>query len=891
MPRYLEPASRRSRRAARRRRRRAVGLLRLGIAIALLAGLAYGAVALVRSVAAPSLDATGPKDGAVLGPNALAKLTFSAKGTAADLSEQRWTLDGAPVTPRARGGQLVYRPRNLADGQHRFQIAASGGFLGEAKRAWTFTVDTTAPKLRLDRPAVTYAWRPVVVRGTVNEPATLRASSKRIPVEDRRFRLRYATPPSGKVILTATDDVGNSSRWRVPITLVPREPAAPVRAVHVSADAWASTTLRQGVLQMIEQGRINAVELDLKDEAGVIGWPADVPAGKRYGAIRNTFDLRAAVRQLHAKGVRVIGRLVAFRDPIFAGGAWKAGRRDQVIQAPDGTQYSGYGGFSNFASPEVRRYNIAVAVEAAKAGVDDILYDYVRRPDGYIDTMVFPGLRGTPEKAIVDFLAETRRALRPYDTFLGASVFGIAATRPLEIAQDIPAMARQVDYVSPMVYPSHWAPGEYEVANPNAQPYDIVRRSLEDFKRKLRGTGARLVPWLQDFSIGITYGTAEVAAQIRATTDTGLKEFLLWDPTVTYIADAVPRTAKLPSVGTAKAQKLPADAPGLVALGSTSAAAAAPPQAGAGSGAGTGSGSAANPATVKANELGLVPVLMHHRVVPDRDSEYDLTPQEFRAELQRLWKDGFVPITAAALATGKIDVPAGKKPVVMTFDDGSPSQFALRPDGTVRPDTAVGIMLAFAQKHPDFTPAGTFYVNADPFALGANVGRGLRWLMQHGFEIGNHSYSHANLSQLDDARVQRELAQEARLIQQAVPGYKIRTMALPFGAMPANKALAVRGRSSGGTSYGPYAVMLVGANPAPSPFSGDFDAAAVPRIRSAQLPWRGLQENYAFDYWMKELEGSPGSVYVSDGNPDKISYPKSSSVSVAQRFQARTNPY
>src|SRR5439155_23313442 len=140
-----------------------------------------------------------------------------------------------------------------------------------------------------------------------------------------------------------------------------------------------------------------------------------------------------------------------------------------------------------FADPAVRRYNIAVAVAAAKAGVDDVLYDYVRRPDGPLSSMVFPGLTGTAEASIASFLAETRLALRPYKTFLGASVFGVAATRPTEVAQDIPMMAQHLDYVSAMVYPSHWGPGEYCVRYPNAQPYDIVLRSLQDFQKDVRG--------------------------------------------------------------------------------------------------------------------------------------------------------------------------------------------------------------------------------------------------------------------------------------------------------------------------------------------------------------------------------------------------------------------
>jgi hypothetical protein len=290
------------------------------------------------------------------------------------------------------------------------------------------------------------------------------------------------------------------------------------------------------------------------------------------------------------------------------------------------------------------------------------------------------------------------------------------------------------------------------------------------------------------------------------------------------------------------------------------------------------------------NELGNVPVMMYHQITSDTSSPYDLTTSEFQAELHRLWKDGYVPVNASAFAAGKIDIPKGKRPVVMTFDDGSSSQFGFQADGVVSPDTAVGIMEAFAQKHPDFKPAGTFYVNNDPFGLsGPNLPKAFQWLTTHGFEIGNHTLDHSNLSELDSTGVQKELAEDASMIEQALPGYDIKTMALPFGVTPDPTSLAVKG-SWDGTSYGPYAVMLVGANPAPSPFSSDFDSSAIPRIRSAHFPWRCTQD-YEFDDWMCQLEKDPGSVYVSDGNPATISFPKSEEGALSSRFRSRAKPY
>ena len=100
-------------------------------------------------------------------------------------------------------------------------------------------------------------------------------------------------------------------------------------------------------------------------------------------------------------------------------------------------------------------------------------------------------------------------------------------------------MAEHVDYVAPMTYPSHWGPDEYGVDNPNAQPYDITFRALEDFMTQTAGTQAHVVAWLQDFSLGIDYGPAEVRAQIQAAKDAGVENILLWDAATTYTRAAL----------------------------------------------------------------------------------------------------------------------------------------------------------------------------------------------------------------------------------------------------------------------------------------------------------------------------------------------------------------
>jgi hypothetical protein len=716
--------------------------LRKAVVVLAAVVLSAGLLAIIAEAAAPEVDARGPASGAVVGRNALAALAVSADRA----SSGNWELDGRAVRPTVQGDRLVLSLAHLGDGAHVVSIRGRSRFLRATTRSFRFVVDTRTAHLRLAQPASARPGHPVVVRGTVEPGAKLRIGSRAVALD--RTGAFVVRRPAGtrSLVAAATDAAGNASSWRIPVTVVPRRAPEPLRAVHVTSYAWADPTLRAGIMALIRDGRINAIELDLNDEAGEIGWNAEVPLARRMGSALEVFDLGKAVRELHARGIRVIGRLVCFRDPIHAAAAWRAGRRDEVVQTPTGGPYAGYGGFTNFASPAVRRYNIAIAVAAARLGVDEILYDYVRRPDGPLSTMRFPGLRGTPERSIAGFLHETRVALARTNVLLGASVFGVAATRPTEVAQDIPAIAHEVDYIAPMLYPSHWAPGEYRVADPNGEPYAIVRRSLVDFRRRITGTGARIVPWLQDFSLGRSYGPAEVQAQIAAARDAGADDFLLWNAGVTYTEEALAPTAKRPALGVVTAPTR--DAPGPVRLPDAKAeprpiSQPAPVQR-----------TRSRPLTdLPPNELGSVPVVMHHMIRSDRVGDYDQTPQEFRAELELLWKRGYVPVRVSDLLERRIDIPKGTSPVVMTFDDSTRYQLAVRPDGTVKPETAVGIMLAFAHTHPGFEPAGTFYVNREPFGGVEEGEKLLRWLTRDGFELGNHTYDHLPLRTLRDEQV------------------------------------------------------------------------------------------------------------------------------------------
>jgi hypothetical protein len=812
------------------------------------------------------LDAQGPSS-TLIGAAALSELVFSVPGDADDENVQ-WRVDGNDVRSgvAAADGRVVFRPSRLADGKHTVEVSRPGGLWGDRKTSWTFTIDTAAPTIRVTKGSVQVpAGGAYELRGQVEPGVALRVNGAKVAVDEQgRFAVPFRGTPTRAVILLARDGAGNSTDSRLVVHEAPRLPSNPVRAVHVSAEGWANADLRNGVLALLAQRRINAVELDLKDESGIVGWASGVPLARRIGAEQNIYDLRAAASLLHARGARVIGRLVAFRDPVLSQWAWSRGKHELVIQTPEGGAYSGgYGGFTNFASPQVQKYNVDIAGAAARAGVDDVLYDYVRRPDGPMESMVVPGLEGDPSAVIAGFLKRAHDRLAKTGAFLGASVFGISATRPDEIAQNVPAIARHVDYVAPMLYPSHWGPYEYGLANPSLEPHEIVRRSLRDFETAVKGTTARVVPWLQDFSLAVPYGRKRVKAQIDGARAAGIHEFLLWDPNVTYTGAALRHTARVPTVGTRASAP---DGAQLVTL-PASRSPNAPVRSG-----------------LAPNELGSVPVVMYHQVVPGGGSEYDLTPEEFRAELDRLYREHYRPVTASAYVTGHMNVPRGATPVVLTFDDSSASQARLLPGGGFDPDSAVGIMLEFAREHPDFRPAGTFYVNRDPFGGDASAAELVRKLEALGFELGNHTLDHARLDQLDDEGVQREIVLDSRLIRELAPGAKIVTMALPYGIAPTSPGLAREGQWDG-EKYAFKGVFLTGAEPAPSPFSSSLDPDAIPRVRTDP----GTLENGSSD-WLRRLADDPDARYVSDGNARKVTFPGSEIDRLAPAYRPLARP-
>jgi len=279
---------------------------------------------------------------------------------------------------------------------------------------------------------------------------------------------------------------------------------------------------------------------------------------------------------------------------------------------------------------------------------------------------------------------------------------------------------------------------------------------------------------------------------------------------------------------------------------------------------------------IKVNEAGKVMVLMYHGI-GDKEEEWVRTADNFQKDLKTLYEKGYRTVSLHDYINNNINVPAGYTPVVITFDDGLLNQFnIIEKDGKfeIDPNCAVGIMKSFAKDHHEFKNEATFYVYYPlPFRQKEKVKEKLEYLINNGFDVGNHSYTHEMLGKMDGSSIQRQLALNVKMSLDYIPGYEVDTLALPYGSRPKDEALRkymLSGQYEG-TSYNNKAVLLVGSNPALSPNSKDFDASAIPRIRASEMKTGGTG---IYD-WLKYFDTYPGERYISDGDPKTNVVPKS----------------
>jgi hypothetical protein len=304
------------------------------------------------------------------------------------------------------------------------------------------------------------------------------------------------------------------------------------------------------LINLLNQSELNAMVIDVKNDNGQLTYDSNISTVNEIGADRNRniSDMAALVKKLKKNDIYLIGRIVTFKDPYLA-----AKRSSWAMRNKSGGLWKDNQGVA-WVDPykaEVWQYNMAIAVEAAKLGFDEIQFDYVRFPDNAkkVDREVhFDNPKHWSKGEVISqFLASSQTLLHKHGVFVSADVFGLTTSTSddMGIGQQWGKVTQAVDYICPMVYPSHYSPGMYGIRYPDLDPHGIVEQASIDAKRKnntLKQQGLKTAiirPWLQDFTATWVkphqiYGYKQVIAQIKAANEQGIDEFLLWDAKVLY---------------------------------------------------------------------------------------------------------------------------------------------------------------------------------------------------------------------------------------------------------------------------------------------------------------------------------------------------------------------
>ena len=291
-----------------------------------------------------------------------------------------------------------------------------------------------------------------------------------------------------------------------------------------------------------------------------------------------------------------------------------------------------------------------------------------------------------------------------------------------------------------------------------------------------------------------------------------------------------------------------------------------------------------NYTVVKPYEVGHTMVLMYHGIVDERKptNEYARTKDEFRSDLQALYDRGYRLLSLRDLMDNNVTTEAGYTPVVLTFDDGLASSFSLMEENgklVPVPDCGLDILLKFAAEHPDFGMAATFYINGNnnPFQGAGTLAERLQFLIDNGCDVGNHTYSHADLPTLDAAGIQAELAIVDRMIRESLPGYAPAGVAYPFGHRPQEEDLRpyiLSGEHDGWTYTYDFALRVGQSGASTTPNRVTFEPLNLARVTGSQ--------GWDTDLWwfLNRYDEHPEYRYISDGDPETIVVPRDSEANV-----------
>jgi hypothetical protein len=435
--------------------------------------------------------------------------------------------------------------------------------------------------------AVSVGLRNNTVRGTVRDEAGAPIAEARVFVEGQGAGVQ--TGEDGSYALAGVPDEGTLI-YKAPghrLGAIPIDdemtkdvtlPAFVARALYAPSSVFEGTGRLDAMLALIDRSEVNAMVIDVKETGGWLYYDTDLPEVVESGALMDNpvFTLEQLLPALKERGIYTIARVVVMKDNTLG----RARPELAVRNTSTGEPWTDWGGgvWLDPGNPGVAEYVAAIAGDLAAKGFDEVQLDYIRfYSDGpyelaetnlpHTQSFRLPTIQRVM-RVISDELAWTR-------TFLAADVFPISfiASDDQGIGQRPEVIMPYVDYFSPMVYPSHYYPGVFDVAVPNEQPYVMIDRTLEIMNTQAAGLPLRIRPWIQDFGYGPfrAYTAADVRAEMQAVADNGGAGWMIWNAAAVFTEAALGPplegegyavvTAADPELGPSIAPSVPPSAP------------------------------------------------------------------------------------------------------------------------------------------------------------------------------------------------------------------------------------------------------------------------------------------------------------------------------------------
>jgi hypothetical protein len=325
-----------------------------------------------------------------------------------------------------------------------------------------------------------------------------------------------------------------------------------VKGIYVTGPRAGSDDM-EDLIELVDTTELNAMVIDIKNDSGEITYDMDLDAVQEIDAdVHYISDMKKLVSELKDKDIYLIARIVAFKDPILA-----ESNPDLCLKNADGTSFHDKAGLSwvNPYKKEVWDYLLSIAKEAVELGFDEIQFDYIRFSTDKLMNKVDFGEEAkemSKTKVITEFTKYVSERLKAMGAFVSADVYGAVINSKVDskiVGQNYVQMSKYLDYICPMIYPSHYAEGSYGIQYPDLEPYNLIYSALDKSKAVLEkidedSNKAIVRSWLQDFTATWidhhkTYGKEEIRDQIQAIYDSGYEEWILWNGSNIYTKEGL----------------------------------------------------------------------------------------------------------------------------------------------------------------------------------------------------------------------------------------------------------------------------------------------------------------------------------------------------------------